>query len=89
MHNLSSICRYRMHGVGRCQSFSLEIRPWVGSWAGDTQASAGTLDVTTGSEGEPQQLSETPTLIAGNMPARKLFLEWTSDVTVVEYYGHS
>jgi hypothetical protein len=61
----------------------------VGSGAGDTQASAGTLDVTTGSEGEPQQLSETPTLIAGNVPARKLFLEWTSDVTVVEYYGHS
>ena len=43
----------------------------VGSWAGDTQASAGTLDVTTGSEGEPQQLSETLTLIAGKCAARK------------------
>ena len=48
-----------------------------------------TLGVNTGSEGESEQLPETPTWIEGNAPTRKMFQEWTSDVTVFEYHGHS
>ena len=48
-----------------------------------------TLGVNTGSEGESEQLPETPTWIEGNAPTRKMFQEWTSDVTVFEYHGYS
>ena len=44
-----------------------------------------TSGVKTGSEGEPELLPETPTWIEENAPTRKMFQEWTSDVTVVWY----
>lgn len=53
---------------------------WAGTWAGDTQASAMTSGVKTGSKGEPELLPETPTWVEGNAPTRKMFQEWTSDV---------
>lgn len=51
------------------------------AWAGDIQVPAMTSGVKTGSEGEPELLPETLTWIAGNAQTRKVFWQWTPDVT--------
>lgn len=71
-----------MQRACRCQSFSLEIRR-ARNVGGDKQGSSVTSDVMVGSEGEPEQRTEVSTWMAENAPMRKIFQEWTSDVTVV------
>lgn len=51
------------------------------AWAGDIQVPAMTSGVNTGSEGESEQMAETPAWIEGNALTRKMFQEWTSGVT--------